>query len=122
MEAKRVRRVRRADECEGPKRTGAWVILGGAGGLDIGLDIGAESRVAGRLVVAYPRDGAGVACATLWDWTGEKSAVQTGRAGGGSYCKVSSILSRMTFAGRPISDGGWEQSIKDGGFSVLRVL
>ena len=112
------KRAKRADECEGPSRTGAWVILGAAGG----LYLGAGRLVAGRLVVAYPRDGAGIVYATLWDWTGEKSTVQTGRAGGYEYCKVSSILSQMTFAGRPISSGGWESSIRDGGFSVLRVV
>ena len=69
-------------------RAGAYIVLDAQNG----------NKVAGKILVAYPKDGAGVLRAALWDWTpAESRDVQNGRATGYGYDKLSAAIDGMTF-------------------------
>lgn len=74
---------KRAWDCPGPARTGVWVLL-------------YQGKIAGDIVLAYPRDGAGTVYATLRTFAGESPMgnldVTTGSAGGYGYCKTSAAI------------------------------
>ena len=53
--------------------------------------------IAGKLLIAYPRDGAGRLYVSLWDWTGTGHAVQDGSVTGFGYDKLASAITGMRF-------------------------
>ena len=76
------------EERPGPARTGVWVIT----------DLTEKNCIVGKIIVAYPRDGAGRLYAALWDWTGpEPRDVQEKSVGGYGYDKNSAAIDDMLF-------------------------
>lgn len=70
----------------GPSRAGVYVITDGG-------------NVVGKIIYAYPRDGAGILYAALWDWSGKEVSrdIQHGRATGCGYDKKSECIDGMRF-------------------------
>ena len=55
-------------------------------------------KYAGKILFAYPKDGAGILYVSLWDFTPERGRdVQNGRATGYGYDKQSAALDSMRF-------------------------
>ena len=55
-------------------------------------------KFAGKILVAYPKDGAGMLRAALWDFTPEHGRdVQNGHANGYGYDKLGAALDSMRF-------------------------
>ena len=107
----------------GPARTGVYVILDDQTG-----------KIAGKIIYAYPADGAGMLYASLWDWSNPGIGyrnIQHGRAGGYGYDKCSECLDGMVFGtgdreftidapGNGMSVV--EQQFKDHGFTIMGLL
>ena len=73
----------------GPNRTGVYVIVDDRTG-----------QIAGKIIYAYPNDGAGTLYASLWDWSNPGKgyrSIQDGRANGCGYDKQSACLDDMVF-------------------------
>ena len=72
------------------QRAGVYVILD--------AQEGKINTMSGKLLVAYPKDGAGILRASLWDFTPINGRdVQNGRATGYGYDKLSAAIDGMKF-------------------------
>jgi hypothetical protein len=79
----------------------------------------------GKIVVAYPRDGAGRLYLALWDWTNPSNySVQNGSSGGYGHDKVSAALQGLTFAGTILTDhpNNWEKVISSMGYEIWHLV
>lgn len=56
-----------------------------------------RNPIAGKILFAYPKDGAGILRASMWDFTNYEREVQNGRATGYGYDKKSAAISGMKF-------------------------
>jgi hypothetical protein len=77
----------------GPSRTGAWVI--------ISPNAGGERSVVGKIIVAYPQDGAGRLYACLWDWARPDRASRTVETltSGFGFDKAGAAIGKALLAG-----------------------
>ena len=75
----------------------------------------------GKILVAYPKDGAGTLRAFLFD---SGNTPQMGTAGGYGYDKLSAALRGMTFQGITLKDHphNWEQQLAAAGYDVISIL
>ena len=75
----------------------------------------------GKILVAYPKDGAGILRAFLFDFG---NTLQMGTAGGYGYDKLSAALRGMTFRGITLEDHptNWERQLAAAGYDVISVL
>jgi len=71
-------------------RAGAYVII------DADRKTG-DLPIAGKILFAYPRDGAGILRASMWDFTNHERDVQDGHVSGYGYDKKSAAISGMKF-------------------------
>lgn len=53
--------------------------------------------IAGKILFAYPRDGAGILRVSMWDFTNREREVQDGHVSGYGYDKKSAAISGMKF-------------------------
>lgn len=77
------------DKRPGPARTGVYIVIDEITG-----------KYCGKIIYAYPKDGAGILYASLWDWTDQKSGgrdIQNGRATGYGYDKQSAAIDGFKF-------------------------
>lgn len=107
------RNTMRTEDRPGPSRAGAFVITD------------KDKYIVGRVVVAYPKDGAGRLYVSLYDWTGQGGPThQTANATGYGYDKVASALSDMSFGKIKLTDHpeDWTRCLKSAGYEAIRVL
>ena len=105
--------MKKVEDMTATKRAGAKVIL-------------KDGSIAGKIIIAYPKEGSGIVHVNLWDWSDKKhiSPVQYGKAGGYGYDKVSAAIAGMVFAGKKLTDHpyNYEWCLKDMGFEVFTIL
>lgn len=75
----------------------------------------------GKILVAYPKDGAGTLRAFLWDFGND---IQMGTAGGYGYDKLSAALRGMTFRGITLQDHpeNWEIQLRQAEYNIITVV
>jgi hypothetical protein len=105
--------MKRVEEMAATKCAGVKVIL-------------KEGKIIGKIIIAYPKDGAGVVHVNFWDWSDKNHTpeVQYGRASGYGYDKVSAAIAGMKFAGKKLTDHpyNYEWCLRDLGFEVYTLL
>lgn len=76
----------------------------------------------GKILVAYPADGAGIVHVFAWDCDG--NGIQHGSATGYGYDKVSAAIAGMTWDGIELTDHpeNWEMTLKKHGYTVYRAI
>ena len=100
------------EETPALNRAGAYVIIDERREKD-------SLPIAGKILVAYPKDGAGILRASLWDftWVGDHD-VQDGAANGCGYDKLSAALHGMHFG---CGDRGFDLDCNGRGIEVVRA-
>ncbi len=105
--------MKKVEEMAATKRAGVKVIT-------------KHGFIVGKIIIAYPQDGAGTVHVNLWDWSDEQDIqkVQYGKASGYGYDKVSAALAGMKFAGVKLTahPHNYEWCLRDRGFEVLTLL
>lgn len=81
----------------------------------------ADKNYVGKIQVAYPKDGAGMLRAFLWDFGND---IQMGTARGYGRDKLSAALRGMTFRGIVLQDHpeNWEIQLRQAKYQVIIVM
>jgi hypothetical protein len=83
-----------------------------------------DDVLCGKIVAAYPNDGAGRVRVDLFDWSNREGGweVQSRYAGGYGYCKFDDCMQYFTFAGQELPYGRWQSTIEGLGYKVVNLL
>jgi hypothetical protein len=109
-----------AHEMEGPKRTSAYLIFDTYRGKHVEGDL----EPCGKIIAAYPKDGAGKVVATVWDWTSTQPKTHKLAVSGYGFNKLAAIMGEVETFGRcqKINEGSWEHSLREAGYTLFSVI
>ena len=82
-----------------------------------------RGKIVGKIIAAYPRDGAGTLYVDLFDWTGSHAVVWHGRAGGYGNDKLGRALQGCKFGpdGAELGEN-WEGKLRAAGYYEMTLL
>lgn len=84
-----------------------------------------DRRLVAKIILKYPRDGAGRLNAQVESWDREHNYTnQRGYADGYGYNKANAALDGMTLDGKLYEFGGldWQRVLEEDGYTVIEVV